>query len=57
MKSLHDEMGHQGKDRTLSLVSSRFYWPGMATHVDKLVTHCDRCIRFKHTKEDKGPSG
>ena len=26
---LHDEAGHQERDRTLSLVKSRFYWPGI----------------------------
>ncbi|XP_048109228.1 uncharacterized protein LOC125301028 [Alosa alosa] len=27
LKSLHDDMGHLGIDRTLDLVRSRFYWP------------------------------
>lgn len=24
---LHDDLGHPGRDRTLSLVQQRFYWP------------------------------
>jgi hypothetical protein len=28
LKGLHDDAGHQGRDRTLYLVTSRFYWPG-----------------------------
>ena len=44
---LHDEAGHQGRDRTLSLVKSRFYWPGMDGDVEKKVRNCPRCIRQK----------
>ena len=44
---LHDEAGHQGRDRTLSLVKSRFYWPGMDGDVEKKVRNCPRCIRRK----------
>ena len=44
---LHDEAGHQGRDRTLSLVKSRFYWPGMDGDVGKKVRNCPRCIRRK----------
>lgn len=29
VKELHDEMGHQGVDRTRSLIRDRFYWPYM----------------------------
>ena len=31
---LHGDMGHQGRDRTLSLVRQRFYWPGLETDVE-----------------------
>lgn len=44
---LHDEAGHQGRDRTLSLVKSRFYWPGMDGDIEKKVKNCPRCIRRK----------
>ena len=27
LRSLHDDIGHQGRDRTLSLVKSRYFWP------------------------------
>ncbi|CAC5391273.1 unnamed protein product [Mytilus coruscus] len=27
LRGLHDDAGHQGRDRTLYLVNSRFYWP------------------------------
>ena len=29
LKHLHDDFGHQGRDRTLYLVRSRFFWPGL----------------------------
>ena len=29
LQALHDDMGHPGKDRTLSLLRDRSYWPGM----------------------------
>ena len=37
---LHDEADHQGTDRTMSLVKSRFYWPGMDGDIEKHVRNC-----------------
>ena len=47
MKQLHDDLGHQGRDRTLSLVRSRFYWPGLENDVEEKIKNCGRCIRGK----------
>ena len=47
LKGLHDEAGHQGRDRTMSLVKSRFYWPGMDGDIETFVRNCPRCIRRK----------
>ena len=47
LRSLHDDLGHQGRDRTLYLVRSRFYWPGQESDVEKYVGQCGRCIRRK----------
>ena len=47
LAGLHDEAGHQGRDRTMSLVKSRFYWPGMDGDIEKYVKNCPRCIRRK----------
>jgi transposase InsO family protein len=41
--SLHDQMGHQGLDRTLGLLRSRVYWPGMHSDVHSYITACERC--------------
>lgn len=44
---LHDDVGHQGRDRTLSLVKSRYYWPGMNKDVERKVSSCANCILRK----------
>jgi hypothetical protein len=46
---LHDEAGQQGRDRTLSLIISRFYWPGLDHFVNRRIRKCQRCIRRKTT--------
>lgn len=33
-RSYHDDLGHQGRDRTLSLLKRRFFWPGMETAIE-----------------------
>jgi hypothetical protein len=33
LEAMHNDMGHPGKDRTLSLLKDRFYWPGMSKEV------------------------
>lgn len=44
---MHDDVGHQGRDRTLSLVRSRFFWPGLESDVEHKVRNCHRCIKRK----------
>ena len=45
--ALHDDLGHQGRDRTTSLFKERFYWPGMDNYIRSKVAKCERCIRRK----------
>ena len=47
LQGLHDKAGHQGRDRIMSLVISRFYWPGMDGDIKKFVKNCPRCIRLR----------
>jgi transposase InsO family protein len=47
MEALHDDMGHRGKDRMLSLIRDRFYWPGMDKAVALWISQCGRRIRRK----------
>ena len=35
--------GHFGRDKTLALVESNFYWPKMFRDVDRHVTQCRLC--------------
>ena len=43
----HRNAGHQGQDRTLSLLRERFWWPGMINKVRSSVKGCHRCIKFE----------
>ena len=45
--SLHDKMGHQGGDRTESLVRQRCFWPGMQKEIREYVFSCRRCVQAK----------
>jgi hypothetical protein len=49
----HDSplVGHQGQARTLELLSSRFYWPGMKAQVNRFVETCETCQRSKGAKQ------
>ena len=42
---LHDDMDHQDRDRTLSLVRQRFFWPCLETDVEQKVKNCVCCIQ------------
>ena len=44
MKGIHEDMGHPGRDKSLELARNRFYWPGMATDIERMVISCRRCI-------------
>ena len=46
-KSYHDDLGHQGRDRTASLIKRRFFWPFMKKFIREHVQMCGCCIRWK----------
>ena len=46
-EAYHDDLGHQGRDRTISLMSTRFYFPRLNKFVAEKVRSCGRCIRRK----------
>ncbi len=54
MVGCHDKVGHQGRDRTVSLVRERFYWNTLYKDVNSYVAKCPRCLRRKSTG-DKAP--
>ena len=43
----HRSVGHQGQDRTLSLMKEHFWWPGMSQALIKAVANCGRCIQYE----------
>ena len=43
----HHYLGHQGRDRMLSLLKERFWWPGMAQRMMMSVRNCRKCRIFE----------
>ena len=43
----HRYLGHQGRDRTLSLLGERFWWPGMAQRMMMSIRNCPKCCIFE----------
>uniref|UniRef100_A0AAZ1XI42 Gypsy retrotransposon integrase-like protein 1 n=1 Tax=Oreochromis aureus TaxID=47969 RepID=A0AAZ1XI42_OREAU len=54
-KSLHDDMGHFGLDRTLDLARTRFFWPKMASDIEQKIKSCSRCVCRKTLPERAAP--
>ena len=44
LEKLHDECGHQGRDRTADLVQTRFFWPGWRQSVVEHIQKCRNCV-------------
>uniref|UniRef100_A0A8C2GGE5 Gypsy retrotransposon integrase-like protein 1 n=2 Tax=Cyprinus carpio TaxID=7962 RepID=A0A8C2GGE5_CYPCA len=47
LKNVHDQMGHQGIERTLGLLRQRCFWGGMNEDVEQWVKQCQRCVLAK----------
>ena len=45
----HRDTGHQGLWQMLSLLQDRFWWPGMAMQMQKVISSCERCIQLEGT--------
>ena len=43
----HRNARHQGRDRTLSLLKGRFWWPGMSMALCLSLQSCGRCKQFE----------
>ena len=43
----HDKMGHQGNNRTYSLIKRQYYWKGMAKDVKDYIQRCPTCRQEK----------
>ena len=42
----HRYTGHQGRDRTLSLIKEQFWWPEIMQKTVQSVCNCGRCIQL-----------
>lgn len=51
----HNDAGHPGIDRTISLLKDRFYWPGMNKAMEEWIKNCDRCIKRKTATNIRAP--
>ncbi len=43
LTQLHQQLGHQGVERTTRLVQQRCYWPGMSSDIARWCQECERC--------------
>ena len=41
---------HQGRRRTVKMICSRYYWPGMCEHIARWIRSCSACSRRKTTR-------
>ena len=55
LKALHDDMGHQGLERTLALLCERVYWPSMAKDAAMWIDRCHCCQVSKGTYNEPQP--
>lgn len=53
VQELHNE-GHVGRDRTLHLVSSSYFWPSLRHDVERFVEHCRVCQQSKGKASNAG---
>ena len=50
----HHDAGHQGKNRTESLISDQLWWPGVFEDVNRAVQNCRQCQLYRE-REEKAP--
>jgi hypothetical protein len=55
VKFCHDSpaAGHPGKHSTLELVSHLYWWPQIASFVDKYILGCEKCQHYKPAQHSK----
>lgn len=51
----HEQMGHPGLEKSLTLLRRNFYWPQMEDTIDTWLQACPRCILHKSGPQGKAP--
>ena len=51
LSAVHDQVGHQGVERTLALARNRCFWPGMIHDIEEHCRNCQRCMLAKAGKK------
>ena len=47
LQGIHNELGHAGRDRTMEIALTRFFWPYMTRDVEHYIASCDRCTNAR----------
>lgn len=55
LRSMHDDFGHFGVERTLDLIRTRFYWPKMAGNIEQYIKNCGECVTRKTPGQRAAP--
>ncbi len=55
LKELHNQMGHQGIDRTVSLIRDHFFWQYMQCEIEQYVMSCTCLKQKKPSRETRAP--
>lgn len=55
LRAYHSQLGHQGQERTLSLLRRNFFWAGMEDSIATFRRDCERCLLFKAKQDGRAP--
>ena len=53
LHSLHDEMGHRGRESTYARLNARYYWDGSYNDVRDYVQSCSECQKASKTRVEE----
>ena len=53
LKSMHDELGHKGRESTFGRISARYHWDGLYNDVKDFVRQCEPCQRRASNRVDE----
>ena len=53
LQQYHDDLGHNGHDRTYLTIRSKYHWPGMYQQIRKYCKTCMKCQKIKFNSHFK----